>query len=838
MREILEKNGFIIKGIDCIPGREARFADIPSCLSLEIQADLRMRFPRGLYTHQSEAIALVLQDHDVCISTSTASGKSLIFIASATNILLTKKGSRILAIYPAKALIHDQQKKWEEYTKSFGFSVGVLHGEVSMPDREYVLKNSSIILATPDVLHAYIMRFLDKPYIYNFLRELSVVIIDEAHVYEGAFGSNMAYLMRRLQYASSDFCIISATATLENPKKFIMELTGRTPKIFNQKKDGSGSQGKTIYAIDSTPACSKNDFIMLVHMLENDANLYPFIAFVDSRKKVEAIVSSHWKQEQEYSDQDEGESDIELVKSRHYVYPYRAGYEEEDRRAIQDALGTGCLRGVVSTSALELGLDIGDINTIVMLDPPASSKAFWQRVGRGGRKKHSICIMLDSQNVLQRLYGGLTSYIQRKTEPSYLYLDNKYCQFANALCAATEDLLIRKSGGRHSKKRPYQTLPDRFQQFLNNEHQRSSTLESDLAQIKQRCGTEPHLEFPMRGTFDVSFRLTRKGTNSTLGSITHQQMMREAYQRAIYVHIGKSYRVQRVDFHDKRIYLTSENGLRTEPKIQTRVIPKLKSGIYRMKCSENGFLMESELQVEEKLLGFTEYHGKAQSYHKYDKPITRFYETTGVSLHVSPQKLAHIQSVRSIQNAYCNLYSIDSRDIGGDAFFYKERFGNYGESIHGVSVYDTINGSLRLTAKLFDDYLDVLEYIGAKGLVEECRLNGDELSIIKSVISGMSESKSIEDQNSEFTGEDVIRVIAPGEAVNYRDGNGFLRNVQVLSYRYGPKGILYDIKFIHEREQNTVQQQRRITVLEHSVIPFEGETRFRRYNVISGEESD
>ena len=145
------------------------------------------------------------------------------------------------------------------------------------------------------------------------------------------------------------------------------------------------------------------------------------------------------------------------------ILPYRAGYESDDREQIQQALESGELAGVVSTSAMELGLDIGAIDLTVLLSVPASVKAFWQRLGRAGRTRAGVCLLIDTQDALANSPSGLATYMRRPPEPNWLYLENRYIQYANALCAAAE---LRALSRTRADVAALDSLPASFRAFL------------------------------------------------------------------------------------------------------------------------------------------------------------------------------------------------------------------------------------------------------------------------------------------------------------------------------------------------------------------------------------
>jgi DEAD/DEAH box helicase domain-containing protein len=468
-----------------LEAREPHFATIPDRLVSPLRQHLLQAWPEGLYSHQAAALQAFLDGRDVCLATSTASGKSLVFMAAATHLLLTDSRATVLALYPAKALIQDQIRKWKAQLEPFGIPFGYIDGGVPTEARRGILRTSRVVLMTPDVSHAWLLSHLADAEIKRFLSSLRLLILDETHVYEGVFGTNMAYLLRRLQVASGLGQLICSSATLGKPAEFLQQLTGREPVTLGADADSSGTPPKEIAVLRCVSGNAFDGIVTLLVTLGSGGR-GRFLAFADSRRMVELVVEAIHGSARPKSDGDDDESAEAEPEpgEKHRVLPYRAGYEEEDRKQIQEALNDGRLAGVVATSALELGIDIGDLDLIVLLGPPPSVKAFRQRLGRVGRKRPATCLILDDEGLLADSTERLESYLQREPEPSWLYLENRYIQYANALCASFE-LAEGRAEGRDLS--PFRSLPPSFGLFLENELNPQEVIADDLYVLKQRA---------------------------------------------------------------------------------------------------------------------------------------------------------------------------------------------------------------------------------------------------------------------------------------------------------------------------------------------------------------
>ena len=371
LRDLLGSEDFSVVESFRIPGRPAQYASIPRfLLSSSVGRYLHRKFrPQAsnesmLWTHQSRALDALGRGDDVVISTGTASGKSLIFQALAFHKALRNPASRLLVFYPLKALAADQLRSWRKMARSLERSediIGLIDGSVCVRDREDVLERSRIVIMTPDVCHAWLMSHLSSPTVRTFVRALSTLVMDEAHTLEGVFGSNFSFLIRRLiaardqllrdeREAADKLQIVAATATIANPGQHMKRLTGSDFIVVDHDDDMAPQHERFVVHL----ACPKGEELRVAKDLQTrvltDGRKGGFITFLDSRKGVERlVVASHASGTATEFDELLADAD---------VLPYRAGYDSQDRSKIEQRLQSGSLRGVVSTSALELGIDI------------------------------------------------------------------------------------------------------------------------------------------------------------------------------------------------------------------------------------------------------------------------------------------------------------------------------------------------------------------------------------------------------------------------------------------------------------------------------------------------
>lgn len=808
--ELAERAGFLITDEVVLPGHEAQTVPVPAHLDARLLQRLCAAYPTGIYSHQALALAHLEQDQDVCLATPTASGKSLVFLTYAAALLLRDATSRVIALYPAKALIQDQREKWTSTLKPLGLSLGVIDGGVPADERPAILRRSRAVLMTPDVVHAWLMSNLELPPIQRLLSGLRLLVLDEAHVYDGVFGTNMAYLLRRLSAVAAPYRLICSTATLDDPAQLIRALTGRETTVIGGAQNGAQVTERRVVSIRPVAGDRMNGIVSLIRTLGAEYS-GRFLVFADSRRMVEVVVASLSR------GQESPESGAPVG-----VLPYRAGYEEEDRVRIQAALREGSLKGVVSTSALELGLDIGEIDLVVLLGVPPTMKAFWQRLGRAGRRRAGTCLMLDDADEVSAVSRSLDAFLSRPIEPSRLYLDNRYIQYAHALCMAVE---------RRAQAAPLPALPDSFRALLENELNPTAMVPNDLYPLKQRAQGDPHHQFPLRSGVEPNLQV--EGPFIRLGSLTWQQTIREAYPGAVYYYMARPYRITSVLVRQQKIQARSEKQYFTQPISQVMIFPSFAEpmAVWR---SDRGFVAESPMQVSERVLGFRELQGTKTTDHRYGpfstwskRELTRFFETTGVCWTFDDPELSGEPVANALLDAFSLRFGLQRSDLGVGAFFAKQTpFGP--ETCRGACVYDTTHGSLRLTQLLGERLPEILETAIAQA--EPDPPLAETLKRLAAAVSALRTAAPGEPPGATPAGQaDEVLVVAPGERAMLVSAEQ-PGEVIVRTWRYTPQGLLYEL----QPDGSGVTQR----VPAHAVVPLIGVTRLLSVNLITGEERE
>ncbi len=420
-----------IAHVEVLPAREPQYGELGEPLSAGIAHYLDARRIR-LYSHQCEAVEALRAGRNVILCTPTASGKTLGFDLPVFETLERDRQATALFVYPTKALSNDQLKVFKEMERATGIraDAAVYDGDTPVSRRGRIREISRIILTNPHELH-HVLPWHSKWE--RFFRNLRYVVFDEAHRYRGVFGSNVAFVIRRLRriarfYGASPRFVLS-TATLANPQEFGEKLVGLPFDVISE--DGSPRGGKTFLFynpfFDGAGTHSP-------HQETRDLFLYfvkrglQTLCFTASRRMAELIAL--WSKEAIKA----GSALSEQIAA------YRAGYLPQERREIEDALKRGLLTGVTSTNALEVGIDIGSLDCVIISGYPGTVLATWQQAGRSGRRnRDALAVLVAFQNPLdQYLMKHPGSFFGKPHEQAIIDLANPYILSGQLLCAVAE----------------------------------------------------------------------------------------------------------------------------------------------------------------------------------------------------------------------------------------------------------------------------------------------------------------------------------------------------------------------------------------------------------------
>ena len=544
-----------------IPGRKFIPGKLKSDLSQSMKTVLESKSIDRLYCHQVESIDLALLGRHVIITTSTASGKSLCYNIPVYETLSRDKFSTALYVFPTKALAQDQCKELDLFHNFFkNVAHGLFDGDTSSVDRSYIRKNSRLLVTNPDMLHLGVLPHSNLWA--SFLRGLKYVVIDEAHIYRGVFGSHVANVIRRLRrlcskYGASPKFILSS-ATIANPKDLAFNLTGLDVELVNI--DGSPSAAK--HFIFWNPPFENQDFGTRKSANVESAKLMSelikrgikTINFVRGRNQSE-ILSLYTKNY--LSDKNK----YEATK----IASYHGNYLAADRRDIEKQLFEGELLGIVSTNAMELGVDIGHLDATILTGFPGSVSSSWQQSGRSGRgEQESLSLLVASNDPIdQYIMDYPSAFFGKSVEYSLLSPANPHIQKPHLKCSAYE---MPISMGDTEFFGPEML-------WSADELTESGSLTIKSSQWYPSASISyPAGDVDIRGIGSSTYVLVDKVTGAILETVDETTVYKSFYPGAVHLHKGESFLIAEIDFPANTIYCTqSEVPYYTDSKSLTQI---------------------------------------------------------------------------------------------------------------------------------------------------------------------------------------------------------------------------------------------------------------------------
>ena len=716
--------------LDCLPSfltfikeepqRLENIMGIPKQLPGNLYMLTKAFYPKGLYAHQFQSIEASLSGKHVAINTSTASGKSTCFIIPTLVELLKDPQARSIFIYPIKALANDQIDKLQDWAGPLRLRnvVQKFDGDVNKEGRLTAIKEGRLLITTPDVLHTTLLRLNKEPLYQDFFRNLKYIVLDECHIYNGVFGSHMAMVIRRLRQVCRNYQnnpqFILSSATIGNPEKSIHNLTGLSEvEIISEKVNGSSSNGKKYFMVKPPNDSTYYAFVTkLIHDLINSTK--KFLIFSNTRKEVEQITIFFRQNYPEEKDK---------------IMPYRAGYEIEDRRAIEKSLNKGTLSGVVSTSALEMGIDLPQLDVCMMLGLPGNRISMIQRAGRVGRKSPGTVIIIANNSAYDNYFvNNPHELFDRPLEDLSINLENKQILISHYACAKTESVDV---------------LQPKFDDDIF-----SSSFLRIVGQINTYDYPEdilyeqtPHYKIMIRSIDDPSYAiiLGRRSDDPEIGNINYSNLLKEAYKDGIYLHLGKRYRVNKISYSKRQIFVDARCPVaQTKPKMEIHVKPRISSQVKKSKIWPGIKVWGTSLGVTEKVTGYVETSGKLKQEHYYPQPMMRYFITGGSIISLSGLKqithAAILGLATALDNAYPILYNCAKEDIRSYAWSRENEEGH-------IYLFDANAGGLGITDQVVDLVEDLLE-VAAQSVLscpncQDSSLETSNTGCVKCVLSNM-----------------------------------------------------------------------------------------------------
>jgi len=696
-----------IEHVENLPPRREKRGALDYRLSPELQRYLDNR-NMNLYQHQAEAINHVRDGDNVVIATPTASGKTLAFNVPVLEALKNDPEARALYIYPMKALANDQLNTLKIMERETGIKINpqIYDGDTPRRDRASIREKARIILTNPYGLHYYIpWHHLWR----RFYENLKYIIVDESHSYRGVFGSHVALLFRRINricdhYGSNPQYILSS-ATIANPEEHSKKLTGQD---FHVIGEDSSETGRKSFIFWNPPFLDDGLTRRSAHQEARTLMSYCIqqgfqtLCFAKSRKMAELIAI--WVK-QSLNEVDPGLADA--------VHAYRAGYLPEERRKIERGLKQREISGVVTTNALELGIDIGSLDCVIMSGYPGTIISTWQQAGRAGRLiDDSLVFLVAFQNPLDQYFmNNPRDFFSRSPENAVINLDNPYITMGHLMCAANE---IPLSIG--DRKHFTEGLVDAVDELSQNRLIKK-TENGWIYTGKPR----PESRVKLNSISDETVKVYLG--SKILETMDVTQAYREAHEGAVLLHQGEPYKVTSFDPNtlEARVEETDE-GYYTEAlktidiyineKIteQNHGIP---SGLAKVNVTENYNeyrIMHYEKQIDRRPLDLPPLYFPSIGFW-FTIPTNIASRVTGAGLDLAGgiHAIEHAMIAVSPLHAMC-----DPRDLGGVSTPIHRDTGG-----PTIFVYDGYKGGIGLAEKLYNLLPELLET--TLNLIQGCK---------------------------------------------------------------------------------------------------------------------
>ncbi|WP_287154996.1 DEAD/DEAH box helicase [Candidatus Solincola tengchongensis] len=537
VREISEGwgEGQRVAYLEVIPPREARLVELPEGLHPTLSETLRRMGVTRLYVHQARALELLSEGHNVVIATGTASGKSLCYHIPVYQEILENPSSRALYIFPTKALAQDQLRSLEELHGGEVVSA-TYDGDTPLELRGWIRRQAQVVLTNPDMLHYGILP--NHRLWGGFFRHLRYVVLDEAHVARGVFGSHVAQVLRRLRRTAEHYgsrpSFVFASATIANPEEHASRLCGLEVRAV---EDDSSPRGRKVFALWNPPdilsreggEVHRSSNLETAEILARLIRLgVRTIAFCRSRKAAELVYG--------YVMRLLGAEERGLAER---VSPYRGGYLPGERREIERRLFSGELLAVTTTNALELGVDIGELEACLMNGYPGTIASTWQQAGRAGRRQgESLAVLVAADDPLDQYLVRHPEFLfGSPCEEAVIDLENRRILGDHLVCAAFE-FPLREEDEEYFGPAMGEALEELVRE----------------GRLKKRGGRwyfagagSPAQDVNLRSASGKLISIVDRETGTLLGTVEEASCFFHVHPGAVYLHQGDSYLVEELD---------------------------------------------------------------------------------------------------------------------------------------------------------------------------------------------------------------------------------------------------------------------------------------------------
>ncbi len=546
----------VLTAVKHIPAREAEYRPMPDWVRPELAAAYRAKGIDKLYSHQAASAELARAGKNFVVVTPTASGKTLCYNLPVLNALLENPDTRALYLFPTKALAQDQLTELHDLATRLDdcFGVFTYDGDTPSDARKAIRERGHVIVTNPDMLHTGILPHHTKWT--RVFENLRYIVLDELHTYRGVFGSHLTNVLRRLariaEFYGSKPQFICCSATIANPGELASQLIEK-PDVKVIEENGAPAAEK-LFVFYNPPMINRNLGIRRSYLNETTrlakellARKLQTIVFANSRLHTEVLLTYLQQANRP------GPGEPEPIRG------YRGGYLPGERREIERGLRDGRIRGVVATNALELGIDIGSLDASVMAGYAGSIAATWQRAGRAGRRSGSSCaVMVASSAPLDQFIVQNPDYFfGRSPEHAYVQPDNLEILVNHLKCAAFE---LPVTAEDKFGAVDVQNLCERMGEagFLHksggNWHWVQEAYPADTVSLRS-VTSDNFIIIDITGHPET----TEDGEPEVIGEVDFSSALTTVHEKAIYIHGGQQYHVEKLDFDERKAYVKSVN---------------------------------------------------------------------------------------------------------------------------------------------------------------------------------------------------------------------------------------------------------------------------------------
>jgi DEAD/DEAH box helicase domain-containing protein len=538
-----DPTGEIVTAVRRFPAREAEFSEFPSWIHTDLVAAYKAKGVRQPYSHQAAAAEAIHDGKNVVIVTPTASGKTLCYNLPVLNAILEDTDTRAIYLFPTKALAQDQLTELHDLNERLvnRFGVFTYDGDTPSDARKAIREKGHLVLTNPDMLHTGIL-----PHHARWTRlfeNLRYIVIDELHTYRGVFGSHLCNVLRRLRriarFYGREPQLVCCSATIANPGELASRLIEKDVEVLSA--NGAPAAEKT-FVFYNPPVVNRALGIRRSYLNESSRVAQEFLkhnlqtmVFANSRLHTELLLTYL----QKANPQQPGKPET--------IRGYRSGYLPGERREIERGLRDGRIRGVVSTSALELGIDIGSLDTVVMAGYPGTIAGTWQRAGRAGRRSGSSCaVMVASSAPLDQFIVRNPDYFFGNTpEHAFIQPDNLEILVNHLKCAAFElpiapdekfgDVDVPDLCARMAEAGFLHHAGDHY-------HWTQEAYPADTVSLRSV-------------TSDNFIIIDITGQPEVIGEVDFSSALTTVHEKAIYLHGAQQYHVEHLDFKERKAYV-------------------------------------------------------------------------------------------------------------------------------------------------------------------------------------------------------------------------------------------------------------------------------------------